>query len=83
MTKVLTVYDCKAEAYLQPMFAPTTAYAVRMFSDAANTDTHDFYKFAADFTLFEIGEWDEKAGEILLFGSKENLGTALSHQRND
>lgn len=81
MTIVLTVYDSKAEAFLTPMFAPTRAYAVRMFAEAANNPTHDFCKFSADFTLFEIGDWDEKEGTITPYNGMENLGTALHHKK--
>lgn len=77
-TKILSVFDSKADAYLTPMFAPTTAYALRMFTEAANNPTHDFCKFPGDFTLFELGEWDEGSGEIMIYSAAVNLTMAIN-----
>ncbi len=77
--KVFTVYDVKAEAYLQPYFSVTTATAVRAFTAAANNVDHDFHRFSEDYTLFEIGTWDEFSGDFIQFKAKIPLGTALQH----
>lgn len=77
--KIFTVYDVKAEAYLQPYFSVTTATAVRAFQAAANNTEHDFHRFAEDYTLFEIGTWDEATGDIVQFKAMIPLGTALQH----
>lgn len=77
--KVFTVYDSKADAYLPPMFLPTKGLAIRSFSDAANSEGHNFHKYAGDFTLFEIGEYDDSNAMVTLLESKVNLGTALEH----
>ncbi len=81
--KIFSVYDSKAEAYLQPIFCKTTAVAVRMFEAAAADAGHDFGKFSGDYTLFELGEWDEQVGEFAVYGAQVNLGTALSFQRSE
>ena len=62
--RIFAIYDSKAEAYLQPFFSPTKATAIRSFTQAANDEKTDFYRFAEDYTLFEIGEWDPVGGEI-------------------
>ncbi len=77
MLKIFTVYDSKAEAYLQPFFAQATGAGIRSFSEAANSQDHQFHKHAADYTLFEIGEWDEIHGAMESHHAKTNLGTAL------
>lgn len=81
--KIFSVFDDKAEAFLNPMFFPTTAYAIRVFATTANQADHDFHKYAADYTLFELGTWSEHSGEITMHPQHINLGNALSHREND
>lgn len=75
--KIYSVYDSKAGSYLQPFYAPTRGVALRMFENAALSDDHDFGRFSADFTLFELGEFDQNEGKFELLEAHENLGTAL------
>lgn len=77
-TKVYTVYDSKAESYLQPFFAQSNGAALRSFIEAINTAGHQFNKYAADFTLFEIGEYDHSTGKISNNHTTINLGCGLS-----
>lgn len=83
LLNAFTVYDSKAEAYLPPFFFTTTALAIRSFETAANQEEHDFHKYAADFTLFKIGNFDDHSGRIDSLDSFENLGTALTFIRNE
>lgn len=75
--KIFSVYDSSAEAYLQPFFARAPGEAVRQFQTAVNTADHNFHAYAADFTLFMIGVWDEKSGTIDPYPQQENLGNGL------
>lgn len=81
--RVYSVYDSKAEAYLIPFFASTDAVAMRMFTQAAADPNHNFHQFAADYTLFHIGEWDEEKGSLIPAEAHYNLGNALAMQRMD
>lgn len=72
--KMFTIYDSKAEAYLRPFFCPTKGIALRSISDAVNTPGDNLQKHAADYTLFEIGEYDDSTGNITMHASKINLG---------
>lgn len=78
--KIFSIYDDKVEAYLSPITAPTTAAAVRMFETAANDESHDFHKHAGDYTLYEIGLFDEEHGTIMPLDPRKSLGTALEHR---
>lgn len=80
MLKIFTVYDSKAEAYLQPFYALATGAAIRMFETAASDPEHKFNQHAADFTLFELGQFDEQTGKIEILSAHLNLGNALSLQ---
>lgn len=76
------MHDIKAEAYLQPFFAQTDGLAIRMFQAAANDQEHQFWKYAEDYTLFNIGVWDEKNG-VLHSSTKEPLGTAIQYREEN
>ena len=56
---VFAVYDTKANAYLTPFFLPTVGMAVRVFSDCVNSDSHQFGAHPEDYTLFQLGIWDD------------------------
>lgn len=59
---ILSVYDSKAEAYIEPIVVLNAAVGLRSFLYACNQEGHDFHSYAADYTLFELGTWDENTG---------------------
>jgi len=77
ITKIFTVYDSKAEAYLQPFFMPNRGQAIRAFQDTVNDPKTQFHKHPSDFSLFEIGTYDDLSGAITMHDAKVNLGTAV------
>lgn len=79
LLKIFTVYDSKAEAYLQPFYMQSTGQALRSFEDTVNDTNTQFHKHAADFTLFEIGNFDDSTGTFKISESKTNLGSALEY----
>lgn len=81
--RIFTVYDSKAEGFLRPFFAPTAGVAKRSFEAAANAVDHDFFRFAADYTLFEIGYFDEDTGKLIPSDSFENHGNAMMYRRDE
>jgi len=62
--EIFTVYDSKAEAYLQPFFLKTKAMAIREITDAANNPEHQFGKYPQDYVLFHIGSYNEDTATI-------------------
>lgn len=81
--KVFSVFDSKAKAYLQPFHAVNSAVALRSFEAAVNDERHDFHRFAGDYTLFEIGIWDDQSGEVVCDGHKTNLGVAVEFLKGE
>ena len=63
--KVFSIYDSKAEAYLQPFFMANKGTAIRAIVDLLGKPDHQFAKYPADFTLFELGEYDDSSGRML------------------
>lgn len=80
--KVFAIFDSKAEAFLPPFQQPTVGMAIRAFESAATNAQHDFCRFPGDYTLFEIGEWNQIEGLFVNLEAKVNLGTALQFQNH-
>ena len=59
---IFSVFDAKALAYLQPIFCKTEGLAVRSFTAAVEQVGHDFNRYAEDYSLWLLGEFDEQAG---------------------
>lgn len=79
--KVFTVYDAKTEAYLPPFYSISVGQAERSFSDACNDSSHEFHKHAEDFTLFQIGEFDDAKGHFTMLKAPYSLGTAIAFKK--
>lgn len=79
--RMFTVHDVKAEAFLLPFFARSRGEAVRMFETAVNTPDHQFARHASDFTLFEIGHFNDLTGEVGMHDALLSLGSAVQYIR--
>lgn len=77
MLKLFSVYDSQTESFIQPFYSLTTASAIRSFTQAANDADHQFKQFGADFTLFELGEFDQSTAKFTLLPTPKSLGLAL------
>ncbi len=75
--KVYTVYDTKAEAYIQPFFSPTKGLALRSFQEALIDEKSNISKYPEDFTLFELGEFDQETAKFNLHNTPQSLGVAV------
>ncbi len=73
---VFCVYDSKAEAFLQPFFCSNEAVALRTFAFACQDSSSDFHRFSGDYSLFLLGEWDAKLGQLKVYEAKKNMGLA-------
>ena len=78
--KVFAVYDDKTEFYTRPFLSLTTGEAVRDFRHSANDPVHKLCIHAGDFTLFEIGSYDDETGSFDPNAKHINLGCALEHK---
>lgn len=78
LQKVFCIYDSKAEAHAAPFTGPATKWGLRQFEDLSHDPKSQVAKYPADFTLFEIGTFDEDTGLIESYAAKINLGDALT-----
>lgn len=79
LMKVFSVYDSAAGAYLQPFFMASRGQAIRAFTDLVNDVSHSFSKHADDYTLFELGTYDDASGKIASHETPQSLGVAIEY----
>lgn len=77
MLKLFSIFDSKANAYMNPFIQATAPAAMRSFGAACCDSNSEFHKFAEDFTLFELGEWDEHTGSILMYVTPRPICKAI------
>lgn len=80
--KVFGIYDSKAECFLPPFMMKTKGEAIRALSGHVNDPEHNFCKFAADFTLFDLGSWDEQTGRYDLLATPHSIGILIEFKRD-
>lgn len=62
--KIFSIHDSKAEAYLSPFYCRTKGEAIRMFETTCKDESTQFNKYPSDFTLVEIGTYNELTSHI-------------------
>lgn len=78
--KVFSIYDSKAAAFLTPFFLRHEGEAQRIFGTLAVDPEHQFCLHAADFTLFQIGEFDDLTASLTELPAHVNMGNALVYK---
>lgn len=78
MSVICSVFDSKADAYLEPFFSVNTATALRAFESAVQKEGHNFNTWAEDYTLFELAEFDEQTGKITPHATPKSIVQAHS-----
>jgi len=80
--KVFTIYDSKSETYLQPQYCKTKNECLRIFTDIVNSNDsqNQVAKHPEDYTLFEIGEYDDSIGSFSMLPASISLGNALEYK---
>ena len=76
IVKMYSIYDSKAEAYMQPFFAQSNGVAIRSFTNAANDKGSAIGQYPTDFTLFELGSFDDSNGDYVALTAPKPLGGA-------
>lgn len=75
---IFTVYDAKAEAYLQPFYMQSKGEALRAFMETVADPNHQFSKHSADFSLVHLGEFDNSTARFTPLPTP--LVLALAHE---
>lgn len=77
--KVYTVFDSKAQIFMQPFYMRADGEAVRAFRASLARPDHQFARDPGDYTLFAIGEFDDDNGRFAQAESFTNLGNGVQH----
>ena len=79
--KIYSVYDDAAKAFLQPFFAVTDGLAIRSFTEAVNDPNTSLSKYPSQFTLFQIGEYEDSDARISIPSTPRSMGLAVEFVR--
>lgn len=64
ITRIYSVRDTAANAFLQPFFTATDGLAIRSFMDAVNGPDSQFSRHSADYSLYLLGDFDDSDGSF-------------------
>ena len=67
---VFTIYDSKAETYSQPFVQTTIGLGLRFLEQLAKDSQTAVSRYPEDHTLYQIGEWDDRRGEVKMIPHK-------------
>lgn len=75
---MMAIFDSASAAYLPPFVVATPMMALRQIRDtAARQPDHDFVRHGDQFTLFQVGWWDNEIGAVTGC-APESFGTMQS-----
>ena len=63
--QMFSVYDKQVNAYLPVFFCRSMGEAIRSFTEAVNDPNKPFGKYATDYSLMGLGEFDDVSGSFL------------------
>ena len=81
VTKVFSIYDSKAQMFNVPFFMNNNAMAVRTFVDLVNDPKTNVSRHPEDYSLFEIGTFDDSKG-VIVPATPINLGLASAFRNS-
>ena len=83
---ILSVYDKATAAYLQPIFTNSKGSVLRQLTDLVKDSSHPFGQHPEDYTLYDLGFWDDNAGIMLTSDPKKMyplIELDANHQTSD
>lgn len=75
--QVLCIYDTKARAFHTPFYVRHVDIGVRGVKLGCNDPRSDLHRYAADFQLFHLGEFNDETGHMQQFQPPYNLGSLV------
>jgi hypothetical protein len=76
---IMSIFDSKSKNFSLPFFQINTETAIRAFRDIVNDPTTTINKYPDDFTMFELGTFDETVGKIMGHDTPQVICNALEH----
>lgn len=75
--RMFSIFDVKAGAYLPPFVLPTDGMALRVFTDCVNSEKHQFGANPGDYTLFQIGSFDDSNAMVVPHAAGVKMANGL------
>lgn len=79
--KMFSVFDQKALAFMPPFFTPRSEQAVRSFTECANDPAHGFCRSPQDYTLYELGTFNDDSATFNILPQPLPLGSAVQFKK--
>lgn len=79
--KMFSVFDQKALAFMPPFSTPRTEQAIRSFTECANDPAHGFCRSPQDYTLYELGSFNDETAIVTMLPQPLCLGTAVQFKK--
>lgn len=64
IVKAFSLFDLKADLFMPPFYSGTLGQAVRSVIEAAADQRTTLGRYPQDFSLMEVGEFDDVTGEL-------------------
>lgn len=77
--KTYAVFDDAVKAYNQPFYCSNERDAIYSFEQLVNDERTTVHRSPGDFTLFQIGEYDDQTGLAIPLKVFKNLGVASKY----
>lgn len=78
--KVFSVFDSKAKLFSTPFYSHNDKTAQRDFARAVNDSNSDLSKFSEDYSLMELGEFDDENGSFNIHTAPINHGLGSTYK---
>lgn len=78
ISAMFAIFDQKSKAYMQPFFAQSAGCAARSFAVAVNDPTTMLSKHPEDFSLWEIGVFDDDNAHLHSHSPLKSVCLAIS-----
>lgn len=82
ISRIISVRDGKAGIYMKPSISLHLGSVMRDWETVVNAHDSIFGKFPEDFTLFELGTFDDETGHIVCHSPPTQLSTAREVQKS-
>lgn len=63
--QIFSMYDKKSKIYQPPLYGHNAGHAMRTFTDVITQQKLLCSKYPEDFSIWMVGEWDDKLGRLL------------------
>lgn len=77
--EIFAVRDIKGNFYDFPHFDITIGQAIRHFGDLVRNQKSPFYAHPEDYSLYHIGNFNQKIGQVSGFDAPVFLSNAIEH----